>query len=144
MCFIQQRMIVTSAHARRKSTFGLFTFWAACLSSKPTKSNSKEHAAESAQPQARRRQAQNRTAPRQAHPGLTPGSPRAHIPKRFFLCLGVPGSERPLGVEEPEREPPPGPGVAPPGVAPPGVDAGVAARPEAPMGVMPRDWRAPG
>ena len=60
------------------------------------------------------------------------------------MCLGVPGSERPLGVDEPETEPPPGPGVAPPGVAPPGVDAGVAARPEAPMGVMPRDWRAPG
>ena len=48
----------------------------------------------------------------------------------------APGSERPLGVDEPERE-------TAPGVAPPGVGAGVAMRPDAPMGVIPRDWRAP-
>ena len=60
-----------------------------------------------------------------------------HMPKRFFLCLGVPGSDLPLGVDEPETEPAPG-------VAPPGVDAGVWSWPDAPMGVMPRDWRAPG
>merc|ERR1719263_1434291 len=49
------------------------------------------------------------------------------MPKRFFLCLGVPGSERPLGVDKPEREPAPG-------VAPPGVVAGVARRPDARAG----------
>ena len=41
------------------------------------------------------------------------------IPNRF-LCLGVPGSERPLGVAEPEAP----------------------ARPAEPIGVIPRDWWA--
>ena len=44
-----------------------------------------------------------------------------YIPNRF-LCLGVPGSERPLGVAEPE--------------APAG--------PAEPIGVIPRDWWATG